>query len=57
MRAIIDTHIHHNDPFDRPIISQTLVGKVGSVSVDEIFDQYDVSLVRYLRWPISLMMF
>lgn len=49
MRAIIDTHIHHNDPFDRPIISQTLVGKVGSVSVDEIFDQYDVSLVRYLR--------
>ena len=34
---------HHKDPFDRLLISQSLVEKVSIISIDGIFDSYGVS--------------
>ena len=34
---------HHKDPFDRLLISQSLVEKVSIISIDRIFDSYGVS--------------
>ena len=39
---------HHRDPFDRLIIAQAMVEDVGLVSVDKVFDLYDVSLITEL---------
>ena len=36
---------HHRDPFDRLIIAQSLSENMKLLSVDEIFDQYDVQRV------------
>lgn len=37
---------HHRDPFDRLIIAQAIVEEAGLVSMDQVFDQYDVNLIR-----------
>jgi PIN domain nuclease of toxin-antitoxin system len=37
--------LHHRDPFDRLIISQSLVEKIPIVSVDEKFDDYGVDTI------------
>jgi PIN domain nuclease of toxin-antitoxin system len=34
---------HHNDPFDRLLIAQTISEKMSVVSVDSAFDNYPVS--------------
>ena len=34
--------LHHKDPFDRIIISQSLVENITIISIDEIFDNYEV---------------
>jgi PIN domain nuclease of toxin-antitoxin system len=34
---------HHNDPFDRLLIAQTISEKMSIVSVDSAFDNYPVS--------------
>ncbi|MCR4314827.1 MAG: type II toxin-antitoxin system VapC family toxin [Planctomycetes bacterium] len=36
---------HHRDPFDRLIIAQALVEDFPVVSIDEMFDKYDVSRI------------
>lgn len=36
---------HHKDPFDRLIIAQAIVDKIPIVSVDAVFDQYDVNRI------------
>lgn len=36
---------HHRDPFDRLIISQGLVENMPIISVDEVFDAYEVQRV------------
>jgi PIN domain nuclease of toxin-antitoxin system len=42
--AIVTTlPFHHKDPFDRLLISQSLVEKVSIISTDGIFDSYGVS--------------
>ena len=46
LKVVSALPFHHNDPFDRLIISQALVEKLGLVSVDKIFDQYDINLIR-----------
>jgi PIN domain nuclease of toxin-antitoxin system len=35
--------VHHRDPFDRLLIAQAIVEGLSLVSVDAVFDQYDVS--------------
>lgn len=40
---------HHRDPFDRLIIAQAIVEEAGLVSMDQVFEQYDVNLIRSLR--------
>ena len=37
---------HHRDPFDRLIISQSIVEKIPIISVDSVFSQYSVSLIN-----------
>ena len=37
--------LHHKDPFDRLIIAQSLVEQMPVISVDEIFDSYDVTRI------------
>lgn len=39
---------HHKDPFDRLIIAQALVEKIGLVSVDKVFEAYGVNIVESL---------
>ncbi|MEK7723041.1 MAG: type II toxin-antitoxin system VapC family toxin [Acidobacteriota bacterium] len=34
---------HHNDPFDRLLIAQTIAQKMSVVSVDSAFDDYSVN--------------
>jgi PIN domain nuclease of toxin-antitoxin system len=36
---------HHRDPFDRLIIAQSLVENIPILSVDTIFDDYDVQRI------------
>lgn len=40
---------HHGDPFDRMLIAQAIVEDFELVSNDEVFEQYDVRLVRATR--------
>jgi PIN domain nuclease of toxin-antitoxin system len=35
--------LHHRDPFDRLLISQSLVEEISIIGTDEVFDQYGVS--------------
>ncbi|MEL7141446.1 MAG: type II toxin-antitoxin system VapC family toxin [Cyanobacteria bacterium J06554_3] len=39
---------HHRDPFDRLIVAQALVEKIGLVSVDNVFEAYGVNLIASL---------
>ena len=36
---------HHRDPFDRLIISQSIVEKIPIITVDSVFSQYPVSVI------------
>lgn len=38
--------LHHNDPFDRMIISQCLAEQLTMVSCDKQFRRYDVPVIR-----------
>jgi PIN domain nuclease of toxin-antitoxin system len=40
---IVSMPFHHRDPFDRLIAAQAKVEKITLVSVDDIFDKYDVA--------------
>ena len=44
--AVIELPPHHRDPFDRIIIAQARVENLTLSSVDEIFAQYPVSVLR-----------
>ena len=41
--ALIALPFHHRDPFDRLLAAQSLVEGIPLVSIDAIFDQYEVS--------------
>src|SRR5438309_602892 len=43
--AVEDLPPHHNDPFDRLLISQALQRNLEFVSADAIFDQYGVKRI------------
>lgn len=36
---------HHRDPFDRMIIAQARIEKIPVVTVDQVFDDYDVEVI------------
>lgn len=36
---------HHRDPFDRLLIAQTVVEQVPIVSVDVVFDSYEINRI------------
>jgi PIN domain nuclease of toxin-antitoxin system len=40
---------HHRDPFDRLLIAQAQVEDVPIVTVDPVFDRYDVKVLRAAR--------
>jgi len=52
--ALSESHIeqlsllesHHRDPFDRMLIAQAQVEKMGLVSADSIFKNYDVTVIQ-----------
>ena len=46
LKAMSTLPFHHRDPFDRLIIAQAMVEDIGIVSVDKVFGQYDVDLIR-----------
>ncbi len=46
LKTVSALPFHHRDPFDRLIIAQAMVEDIGLVSVDKVFDQYDVKLIR-----------
>lgn len=48
LQALSKLPFHHRDPFDRLIISQSLVDNIGLVSVDKTFATYGVTLVEQL---------
>ncbi len=37
---------HHKDPFDRLIIAQSIATNIPIVTVDQIFDKYEVDLIN-----------
>jgi len=37
--------LHHKDPFDRMLIAQAIVEDFKIISVDEVFDQYEIEKV------------
>jgi PIN domain nuclease of toxin-antitoxin system len=45
IQKLINLKFHHRDPFDRMIISQSLVEKLTIVTKDEIFSKYKVKIV------------
>jgi len=42
---LVNLPFHHRDPFDRLIISQALEEHIPVISVDDSFDQYDVTRI------------
>jgi PIN domain nuclease of toxin-antitoxin system len=42
---IIQLPFHHRDPFDRLLIAQTLVEDMSLISIDEIFDAYEIKRI------------
>jgi len=40
---IISMDFHHRDPFDRMLIAQAKVENLSIISIDEMFDRYDVN--------------
>jgi len=45
MNILLDTHIHHRDPFDRIIISQAIVNSLSLISRDSNLSLYNVNLL------------
>lgn len=43
--TVIMLPFHHKDPFDRLLIAQALVEKIPLISVDKIFDRYDIQRI------------
>jgi PIN domain nuclease of toxin-antitoxin system len=41
--TVIKLPFHHKDPFDRLLISQSIVEKIAIVSADIVFDSYGVT--------------
>lgn len=39
--------LHHRDPFDRILVAQSQIESLTIVSRDEVFDAYDVEVVRF----------
>ena len=48
LQTVSTLPFHHKDPFDRIIIAQALVEKIGLVSVDKVFEAYDVDIIDSL---------
>lgn len=48
LQVVSTLPFHHKDPFDRLIIAQALVEKVGLVSVDKVFESYGVDIIDSL---------
>ncbi len=46
LQAVSTLPFHHRDPFDRLIIAQAIVEKIGLVSVDKAFEAYGVNLIE-----------
>lgn len=46
LQAVSTLPFHHRDPFDRLIIAQSIVETVELVSVDAVFDRYDVNRIQ-----------
>ncbi|MFZ4657018.1 MAG: type II toxin-antitoxin system VapC family toxin [Caldilineaceae bacterium] len=42
LTAVSQLPFHHNDPFDRLLIAQSIVEGVPIISIDSIFDRYSV---------------
>lgn len=42
---VADLPFHHKDPFDRLLISQSLVENISLISADGNFKQYDINLI------------
>lgn len=42
---VADLPFHHKDPFDRLLISQSLVENIPLISADDNFKQYDINLI------------
>jgi PIN domain nuclease of toxin-antitoxin system len=45
VQQLLTLPLHHNDPFDRLIISQAVIDNLSLVSVDAKFSLYNVSLL------------
>jgi PIN domain nuclease of toxin-antitoxin system len=45
LETLYNLEYHHNDPFDRLIISQTISNKLIIISNDKIFSNYSVKLI------------
>ncbi len=45
IQQLLTLPLHHNDPFDRLIISQAIIENLSIVSVDVKFKLYNVSLI------------
>ena len=48
LQVVSTLPFHHKDPFDRLIIAQALVEKIGLVSVDKVFESYGVDIIESL---------
>jgi PIN domain nuclease of toxin-antitoxin system len=42
LAKVIKLPFHHRDPFDRLIISQSLIEQIAVISTDKMFDEYKV---------------
>ena len=42
LKAVTKLPFHHRDPFDRLIIAQSQVEKLPIISVDSLFDEYNI---------------
>jgi PIN domain nuclease of toxin-antitoxin system len=40
LTVVAQLPVHHNDPFDRLLIAQSMVEGLSIVSVDSVFDRY-----------------
>ena len=42
---LINLPFHHKDPFDRVIITQSIIEKMSLISIDDCFKDYQVNLI------------
>lgn len=51
MRALLDTHsflllpFHHNDPFDRLLVAQSMIENLPILTIDAIIAQYGAQTI------------